>query len=529
MNISNLDCITSMIEDASSSYIEEGALLDETTENDQPAFSTTGNVFVDLFVMSVRNASMNIIIPLFKESFLKDKVTSIALLLHLRDARNGKGEKDLSYAILLWLRKFYPQYYIYNLEEMINMGYYKDLTKLASLVYIKKLPYMFNENGRVQILEIRILAELLSRDIDLLNEKDSRLTLVAKWVPSENTFFDQKENGRLAYRIAKELAIIRGYNDKEKNSILRKYRNYVSALRKRIKIVETKMSQHDWDLIEYGEVPSKAHLRYKDAFLRHSRDRYEEYLNNVISGKSKVHTQTLQPHEIVSKVMKSKSPNETLEVMWCDMLDKYYDPENLPFEDTLAIVDVSGSMRGIPLEVSIALGLFVSTLTTGKWKKKCITFSSKPQLFTIKGNDLFSNVSSLSNMDWGANTDLIKVFKLLLKKYDQGYTPLKTLFIFTDMQFDNACGIKPKSTHKIISELFEENNYSVPNIIFWNLRGSCSSFPTMIEYKKVALLSGFSPTLLKEFMKDPENIDIQNLIDKILDPYKKLVKIPNSL
>lgn len=526
MSISHLDCVRSVIETAESNYFD-GAFLDEYTENGQPSYSTTGNKFVDLFVMCVRNADLSTLIPLFKECFLSDETLSIAILLHLRDARNGKGEKDLSYALLIWLRKYFPRYYISNLEEMINMGYYKDLVKIAGIVYVKSLPFLYEENGKEEILEIQILAELLSRDIDVLREKNTRLTLVGKWVPSEKTFFDSRENGRLAHRLAHSLAKIRGYDDEENHTILCRYRKSVSDIRKRLKIVEAKMSQKDWDSIEYDQVPGKAHLRYRDAFLRHSQQRYEEYLDQVRSGEKSIHTNTLQPHEIVGNVMKDSSPDATLEEMWNDMIDNYTDSINNPFEDTLAIVDVSGSMTGTPMEVSIALGLFVATLTTGKWKRKCITFSQKPQLFTIKGKDLFSKVKSLKGMDWGANTDLIKVFELLIEKYNEGYHPLKTLFIFTDMQFDNACHVKIKSIYTLIQEMFEDFNYPSPNIIFWNLRGGNSSFPTMIEHKNVALLSGFSPTLLKEFMNDPDDINIQNLLDKILEPYKELVKIPN--
>jgi len=525
MSISHLDCIRSVIDNVSSIYLD-GEFLDTTTENGQPAYSSTNDRFVDLFVMCVRNADISNIISLFKECFHLDETKAIAILLHLRDARNGKGEKDLSYAILVWIRKYYPRHYISNLEEMINMGYYKDLVKIASIVYIKKLPYLYEDEDESEILEIRILAELLSRDIDLLRKKNFKLTLVGKWVPSESIFFDKKENGRLAHRLAYCLAKIRGYDDKEKHTILCRYRKSVSDIRKRLKIVEVKMSKHDWDSIEYDQVPSKAHLRYRNAFLKHSRQRYEEYLEQVSSGDKSIHTGTLQPHEIVSNVMKNSSPDETLEEMWNDMIKDYINASNIPFEDTLAVVDVSGSMIGLPMEVSIALGLFVSTLTSGKWKKKCITFSSNPELFTIKGKDLFSKVKSLKGMNWGANTDIIKVFKLLLKMYDSGYTPLKNLFIFTDMQFDQACRKEPKSMYTIVHEMFNERDYPCPNIIFWNLRGSTSAFPTMIEHKNVALLSGFSPTLLKEFMNDPDNIDIQNLLDRILEPYKELVKIP---
>jgi Domain of unknown function (DUF2828) len=45
-------------------------------------------------------------------------------------------------------------------------------------------------------------------------------------------------------------------------------------------------------------------------------------------------------------------------------------------------------MSGTPMEVSIALGLLISTLTAKPYQGLVVTFESNPQFFEVKGNTL---------------------------------------------------------------------------------------------------------------------------------------------
>lgn len=48
----------------------------------------------------------------------------------------------------------------------------------------------------------------------------------------------------------------------------RQYRLTLSALRKKINVLERLMSANEWDKIEFDKIPSKAGLIYKNAFAR---------------------------------------------------------------------------------------------------------------------------------------------------------------------------------------------------------------------------------------------------------------------
>ncbi|CAH8389914.1 unnamed protein product [Eruca vesicaria subsp. sativa] len=86
----------------------------------------------------------------------------------------------------------------------------------------------------------------------------------------------------------------------------------------------------------------------------------------------------------------------------------------------IAISDVSGSMEGTPMEVSVALGLLVSELSEEPWRGKLITFSETPELHLVEGDDLRSKTEFVRDMDWGGNTDFQKVFDLILKVAVEG-------------------------------------------------------------------------------------------------------------
>ncbi|KAG2330317.1 hypothetical protein Bca52824_001497 [Brassica carinata] len=186
----------------------------------------------------------------------------------------------------------------------------------------------------------------------------------------------------------------------------------------------------------------------------------------------------------------------------------------------IAISDVSASMTGTPMEVSVALGLLVSELSEEPWKGKLITFSETPQLHLVKGDDLRSKTQFVRDMDWGANTDFQKVFDLILKVAVDGKLKpeemIKRVFVFSDMEFDEASSSSRynrrksswETNYEVIVSKYKEKGYGgvVPEIVFWNLRDSKSTPVTRSE-KGVALVSGFSKNLIKMFLDNDGEID----------------------
>ncbi|KAG6399538.1 hypothetical protein SASPL_141019 [Salvia splendens] len=136
----------------------------------------------------------------------------------------------------------------------------------------------------------------------------------------------------------------------------------------------------------------------------------------------------------------------------------------------LAISDVSGRMYEIPMKVSVALGILVPELSEEPWKGKLITFSENPQLQ--------------------------KVFDVILEVAVKGKPKaeemIKRMFVFSDMEFDEASANPWETDYEAIVRKYKEKGYGecVPEIVFWDLRDSrATPVPVPVNQKGVALVN----------------------------------------
>jgi hypothetical protein len=280
-------------------------------------------------------------------------------------------------------------------------------------------------------------------------------------------------------------------------------------------------------LIPYNRVASVAMKFYKEKFLKHDKERFEKYLKDVKAGKTTIAAGALLPHEIIES-LEDKDGGEVAELQWKRMVDDMLKKGKM--RNCLAVCDVSGSMSGIPMEVSVALGLLVSELSDEPWKGKVITFSAEPQLHLIEGEDLYSKTEFVRNMDWGMNTDFQKVFDRILDVAVNGNLKeeqmIKRIFVFSDMEFDQASANSWETDYQAITRKYREKGYgsAVPQIVFWNLRDSRAT-PVPATQKGVALVSGYSKNLLTLFLDNEGDISpVKAMEAAIAGPeYQKLV------
>uniref|UniRef100_A0A8D8R9P2 Uncharacterized protein L728 n=1 Tax=Cacopsylla melanoneura TaxID=428564 RepID=A0A8D8R9P2_9HEMI len=103
------------------------------------------------------------------------------------------------------------------------------------------------------------------------------------------------------------------------------------------------------------------------------------------------------------------------------------------------------------------------------------------------------------------------------------------MFVFSDMEFDEASSNPWETDYEAIVRKFNEKCYgdAVPQIIFWNLRDS-RAVPVPARQKGVVLVSGFSKNLLALFLDNvgelgPEEA-MQSAIDNIKEDMKEAVE-----
>lgn len=487
-------------------------IVDSHTENGAGAFRTTKSALLDLFVILVRGCSSSEIVRLFPVAWKESAEQLVRIIYMTRDPRNGKGERDISFILLDTLRENKPKTYALNIERIAHKyGRFKDLVVISRG---KSNPE----------LELNILSKQLIQDME-----DDRPSLAAKWAPTEGSRYHQE---------AKIIANIIFPNDVK---ALEKYRKQIlTPLRKKINVLECMMCSGKWDNINFSEVPSQAMLIYgressnvyssysktiqKGAFIRHSEQRFREYQQRVKEGKEKINTSGVQPHQLVSVYLENtqnaqNTVDATIELQWSSLIEKLENAGNIG--SALAVVDVSGSMSGLPINAAISLGLITARLACVPFRHNIITFHESPCMFNVQGQTLFEQFKKIIEAPWGMNTNLEAVFELIINMAKLHNVPqenmIKTIFIFTDMEFDEASTIPEETIYRNAQALYSNAGYKIPNIVFWNLSPNTKTFPIKMSQYGTAIVSGFSAELLKVFMSgidfDPMNV-LQQLLAK---------------
>ena len=272
------------------------------------------------------------------------------------------------------------------------------------------------------------------------------------------------------------------------------FRHYIVS---RSATVEQEMCAKKWENINYSTVPSRAGMLYKKAFIKHDEVRYVDYISSVLKGEKKINASVLYPNELVARAKNDRS--DAYEAMW-NALPDYMEGSA---ERILPICDTSGSMTGTPMEVSVGLGMYISERTRGPFKDMFMTFSERPMLQQLSGTFL-ERMEQLDDADWGGSTDLQRTFEEVLKyalKNDVPEDQMPTkLLIISDMQFDEATD-NTGTNFEAIQKKYRDAGYHMPSIIFWNVRGVFTDTPITKDDKNVALVSGYSPSILKSILK----------------------------
>lgn len=483
------------------------------TENGAVAWHTTGKKLLDLnfAVASLRGASEQQIINKFMDAYYEDKVTAIKWLFYCRDARQGIGERRLFRIVVKHLATEKPEIVKSVMRLVSEYGRYDDLWCLL-------------DTGLKDDLIVHI-REQLAADAQAMKNKES-ISLCSKWAPSENA--SSAETKRLAKIIRNGL----GMSSKEYRKMLSKMRNYID-------VVERKMSAKQWGDIDYEAVPSRANLIYNGAFLRNDEDRRRAYLGALEKGEAKINASVLFPHDLVHSYAYSRSVDKGIEAMWKALPDTVQGCGN-----TIVVADGSGSMQctvggntGVTaLEVANALAIYFAERSSGEFKDKYITFSSRPQLVDFSGaSTLREKIAIARRHNEVANTNIEATFDLILQtainhNMAQSDMPANVLVI-SDMEFDSCAtmgpatssswyssrGSRPTATlFETIANKYAAHGYQLPRLVFWNCNSRTGAIPVKQNDLGVALVSGFSVNVAKMVMSGK------------LDPYECLLEQLNS-
>jgi hypothetical protein len=470
--------------------------INDVLLNNKGALShlSSGHATLDLFIKTVRGISTEVLYQLLDKSWEESPSDTLKIIFNGRDCREGKGERALFASAMKWLISNHLESFYKNMDLIVTeYGRWADLLEfIDDPVVGDKIAARF--------------AEQLKKDLEDM-EAGKPISLCAKWAPTEKGKFDKKS------KAVKRIAIALGVNKQQ-------YRKkYTTPLREYLKVVERYMTLKEWNKIDYSRVPAVAMNNLKKAFEKHDKTRFDAFLEAVKKGDKKINVATLQPHDILkSYIDKNSEDNAVTEQQWKTFVNKIEKMGSL--HDAVVVVDVSESMQGEPLQVAVSLGLLISELSAEPFKNNVISFSENPTFHSLAGLTLREKVQLIAQLSCDDSTSLSGVFDALLEKAKQSGTEREdfpsTIYVLSDMQFEQADATF-RTNHEIYKERFANEGYSMPRIIYWNIKGGSEGFETKSDEQSVSLVSGFSTSIFKQLIESYHEQTPYDIMRMILD------------
>ncbi len=424
---------------------------------------------------------------LFRRAFAADEQLAIRTLFYLRDIRGGQGERNL-------------------FREL-----FRDLYTMDAALAIKLLP-LIPEYGRwddfLALADPTTLRNVLELQLgnDLANKLNGKpVSLLAKWLPSENA------SSAVSRESARAIAKLLDMSNRD-------YRKLVVSLRTYINLLEQKMSAGEWSGIEYDKLPSQAGRKYSRAFGRHDATRYGEFLGAVMSGEKKMNAGTVFTYEVFDALRAGNTANA--DALWASL------PDYTNGTNALVIADVSGSMMGRPMDVSVSLALYFAEHNTGPFHNYFMTFSRRPQLVEVSGRTLSQRLDNIERSQWDMNTDVEAAFRAILsaaKRAGAGVEDIpKVLYIVSDMEFDQCVANSESTNFDNARRMFDEAGFTLPHVVFWNVNARHIQTAATKYDSNVTLISGLSQSAFKFAVegKNPVELMLEVLNS---DRYSQLV------
>jgi len=522
------------------------------TANDGTAYRTSGSALVDLnfSVPALRQAAVDFYskskhnryfygedctmdavdaLRLFITSYEEDPLYTMKWLMYARHIKLGLGERDVFRMMLTKIGDLYPEMALQFIigTELWNYGRWDDVLRI----------FFDTTSGILHDGLGELIVNQFKRDVIGCGLGDS-ISLLAKWMPSNNTSSKQK---------CSEAAILQSLL----HLSAREYRKTLSKLREHLAVVDRKASLNQWNDINYNHVPSKANLKYRKAFLKHDKERRKAYLTSLYKCNNavKINANSMFLYDIVQAYVEKsgywgeilKPYDETLEHLW-NVQEAAKD-----YEDILIIRDGSASMCQQLTDNSSVTALSVADSITlycaqhnknESFKNRFITFSNRPHMVDISMcQTLRDKLRRLHRFDDYSNTNIEATFDLILDTAVKNHLRQDELpsacLIISDMQFDQATNHKDNTTViESCHQKFEALGYTMPRLIFWNVSVYAhNTIPLQMHPSGVILVSGFSKSIVDMVVSrelNPETalkaeLDAKcGIVDTVLQDYIKV-------
>jgi hypothetical protein len=449
-----------------------------------------------------------------REEYIEYMSIMYRMIGHTRDIVEGKGEYSLAYMLVDVWYNHYPELALFAFKHFVMLpdgtmpyGSWKDI----------KYFYKINKTSPVVTYGVTLLINQIRQDIASENP-----SLAAKWVPREKSqysdlFTEIATNYFSEYIMTAktDLSRINAINKAKMN-----FRKIISTINRKLDTVQIKQCDNDWSNIDPVKQTSITMHKQKRAFFNVDRkgnqrtklddriicaDKFKEFATKAFNGEVEVKGKRISLNDFTRDALNiiPRNDSDEAKILNAQWLDN--SKQTGALGKMIAMVDVSGSMYGDPMNAAIALGIRVAEKSM--LGKRVLTFSESPSWINLDGIDNFVDmVETLKNSNWGMNTNFIAALKLILdaiitQKLKPDDVEDMVLVIFSDMQIDHADASYTSLMDTINAQYYAaglrlwNKPFKPPHILFWNLR-STSGFPTLSTVPNASMMSGFSPALL---------------------------------
>jgi Mg-chelatase subunit ChlD len=375
---------------------------------------------------------------------------------------------------------------------------------------------------------IQYAIQLVNDQLKLDAAPDAKnISLLAKWAPREKSSFGWLYES-LACDYFREILETATTDERQRRAVLKcktQYRKLLSSLNTKIDTTQVKQCGKKWSEIDFAKVTSITIAKQKKAFLNKKKDESVRFPDDQDRVECSEHFQARIKKAAAGEVeMKGKRVGMAdFTKQACELLHSRSQIEidllNSQWRDNstqtgalgnmVAMVDVSGSMEGDPMNVAIALGIRIAEKSV--LGKRVMTFSSKPTWVNLDPYpDFVSMVGVVKRAEWGMNTNFEAALDMNLDAIIQNKMPPEDvqnmiLVVLSDMQMDAGDSCDKKALYEKMDAKYAAAGirvhgkpYKPPHILFWNLR-STGGFPSLSSQANCSMMSGFSPALLNFF------------------------------
>ena len=470
------------------------------------------------------------------------------LIVYTRDIYDGKGERDLTYNMIMVWYKHFPSLAMYIFEKICSkFGSWKDAKYLCHFIK-HNANHFLSEEKQEKCLEniIQIMNTQLHNDITNRNN----LSLIAKWIPREKSKFGWLYE-----------CLVKNWNQKEKEKtyqpsykIYKKYRKILTSLNRKIDTPQIKQCERKSHEIDYYHVSLITKRKNTDYFLQNP-TKYQSPSNQKRRSDFSRESNRAKPilnydiGELYRENENNQTKNDNINILLWERIREDINSrlETNQEKYLLPILDMTSNN----IEDGIAISILLSEIS--EISNRILTYDQKQAIWISLENQLSlhdkkrqiqkhtilslnpaHHVGALNDKRYKTrnqkqnqtnhSTNAIKCIinsiletKLPLDKIEGMYLVFISDFAWLDKEYDHI---------SVLKGMFRENGISkIPNIIYWNISTEIVSIlPCSPTTPNIIFLAGTASSNFHHLFEFSKRSDKNEEVSKRSDKNEEVSK-----